>query len=236
MVSTLEEKKLVDNPTSKSNGDDNNEDSGHKPFSLLLWANFIACIVFGPMNFVLYKVMYSAYGDSRAFFVSQGVNLIYVLYGGVILYYCTLKGEITDEMRKIPHSKFIIMGFLDSLGGFLAAMGANGTSGTLQQLLNQTLIPMTMILSFFILGRKSTLLQVFAAGLIFIGAWVVIVSSSNGPDSSNFSFLSNFVSIHFVFSSQCTCTCVLQNHYVLLFFRSISHPTFQLGCLWYTRS
>ena len=112
-----------------------------------LVGSFILCLLVGPLNFVLYKVMYAAYGDSRAFFVSQGVNFLYVVYGGVILWYLSKKGEITAETRNISHKKFIVMGLLDCIGGFLGAMGANGTSGSLQQLLNQTLIPITMLLS-----------------------------------------------------------------------------------------
>jgi hypothetical protein len=45
-----------------------------------------------------------------------------VLYGGVILHLLESRGEITPEMRRIPHYKFLIMGSLDSLGGFFAAM------------------------------------------------------------------------------------------------------------------
>jgi drug/metabolite transporter (DMT)-like permease len=161
--------------------------------SVKLWVNFILCIAVGPLNFVMYKVMYSAYGDSRAFFVSQGVNLLYVIYGGAILFYLSWQGKITAETRSIPHYKFVIMGFLDCMGGFLGAMGANNTSGSLQQLLNQTLIPITMLLSWLILGRKSTVLQVIGALFILAGAWIVIVTSISGPIGSDFNIVSNIV-------------------------------------------
>ena len=52
----------------------------------------------------------------------QGVNFLYVLYGGAILWLLDARGEISPEMRQIPQYKFLIMGSLDSLGGFLAAM------------------------------------------------------------------------------------------------------------------
>jgi drug/metabolite transporter (DMT)-like permease len=144
-----------------------------------VYSNFIACLIVGPLNFVSYKVMYAAYGESRAFFVSQGVNFLYVLYGGIILHYLTKKGEITPEMQAIPHTKFIVMGFLDCLGGFLAAMGANRTPGSLQQLLNQTLIPIIMFLSWLFLGKTSTYLQLVGATVILFGACVVIIPSSS---------------------------------------------------------
>mgnify|MGYP003387236794 FL=1 len=54
--------------------------------------------------------------------VVQGVNFLYVVYGGIILRMLESRGEITPEMRQIPQYKFLVMGSLDSLGGFLAAM------------------------------------------------------------------------------------------------------------------
>ena len=111
---------------------------------LFLTLNFLGCLVVGPINFVVYKVMYDSFGQGRSFFVSQvsvkrcrsrgqliyvlisrllqGVNFLYVVYGGVILHLMTRRGEITPEMYEIPHYKFVIMGTLDALGGFLAAM------------------------------------------------------------------------------------------------------------------
>ena len=40
----------------------------------------------GTVNFVLLKVLYAAYGEAEAFFVSQGINVLYVLFGGVCVY------------------------------------------------------------------------------------------------------------------------------------------------------
>ena len=39
--------------------------------NLYLSLNFVACLIFGPVNFVVYKIMYDSYGEGRAFFVSQ---------------------------------------------------------------------------------------------------------------------------------------------------------------------
>lgn len=161
--------------------------------SFWLYSNFISCLIVGPLNFVSYKIMYSAYGEKHAFFVSQGVNFLYVLYGGIILQYLINKGEITNEMRSIPHFKFIVMGFLDCLGGFLAAMGANRTSGSLQQLINQTLIPITMFLSWIFLGKTSSYLQLIGASIILIGGCIVIVPTSSDPTAeyNSYDFISN---------------------------------------------
>jgi drug/metabolite transporter (DMT)-like permease len=171
--------------TQKPTGTDNSS-------QFWIYSNFISCLIVGPLNFVSYKVMYAAYGESRAFFVSQGVNFLYVLYGGIILHYLTKKGEITEEMRAIPHLKFIVMGFLDCLGGFLAAMGANRTPGSLQQLLNQTLIPIIMFMSWFFLGKTSTYLQLIGASVILFGACVVIFPSTSEDENGSRTLTSTY--------------------------------------------
>jgi hypothetical protein len=46
---------------------------------------------------------YNAFGADGAFFVSQGINALYVVYGGAVLYprmLCT--DHVTPEMRRLP--------------------------------------------------------------------------------------------------------------------------------------
>ena len=168
---------------------------------------FIGCLIVGPLNFVSYKVMYAAFGESRAFFVSQGVNFLYVVYGGIILHLLARRGENTIPVQHVPHIKFITMGFLDSVGGFLAAMGANRTSGSMQQLLNQTLIPITMLLSWIFLGKKSGSLQVVGAVLIFLGAWVVLIPSAHNSTSyDGFAIMSNI--LYFMSNLPIALSCI----------------------------
>lgn len=186
--------------------------------SVWIYSNFIGCLIVGPLNFVSYKVMYAAFGPSHAFFVSQGVNFLYVLYGGVILHFLTQKGEITKEMRAIPHTKFIVMGFLDCLGGFLAAMGANNTPGSLQQLLNQTLIPITMLFSYIFLGRSSTILQVFGSMLIVLGAWTAGGDDPDSPSSTNYTSFSSL--LYFLSNVPIAFSCI----YKEMGFRNLQVP------------
>ena len=114
-------------------------------FLLLVLLSMVVC---GAANFALYKSMFNAFGPANAYFVSQGVNLLYCVYGGVILAYKThCTPDITPAMRKVPQRKFALMGLLDSLGTFLTAMGAVFTPGVFQTLLNQSLIPATMLAS-----------------------------------------------------------------------------------------
>lgn len=127
--------------------------------------------------------MFVQYGDEEQYFVSQCVNFQYVIIGGVALLIIYRQGQITIEMIQIDHRKFIIMGFLDCFAGFLAACGAKYTNGGVQQLLNQSLIPLTMLASYIFLKKSSTYKQIIGSVIIFLGVFIVIlpniVSNSN---------------------------------------------------------
>jgi hypothetical protein len=46
---------------------------------------------------------FAAYGEEEAFFVSTGVNFLYILYGGLILYpRMILTDKVTPEMTRLP--------------------------------------------------------------------------------------------------------------------------------------
>ena len=138
----------------------------------------------GSVNFVLIKCLYAEFGEQQAFFVSQGINIIYVLYGGFIVYPRLLPGGVGEKvsaslglepiapaMRRPSHQqRFLAMGALDTLGTFLTAMGAVFTPGQLQPLLNQSLIPATMLTSFVFLGTRYSPGQLAAAALLVGGA------------------------------------------------------------------
>ena len=144
----------------------------------------VLLVLAGSVNFVLLKVVYSAYGEERAFFVSQGINLLYVCYGAVLVYPRLLgngRGQKVSkmlglddisqpEMRRMPQAKFLAMGVLDCFGTFFTAMGAVNTPGQYQPLLNQSLVPVTMVVSFIFLRARYTLKQTMGATLIISGA------------------------------------------------------------------
>mmetsp|Transcript_64185 Transcript_64185/g.139454 ORF Transcript_64185/g.139454 Transcript_64185/m.139454 type:complete len:431 (-) Transcript_64185:462-1754(-) len=131
----------------------------------------VTLIFLGCVNFLLLKELYTAYGDKNAFFVNQGVNLLYIIYGGVILYpRMCFTNVVTPEMKALSKHRFVVMGFLDALGTFFTAMGAAFTPGSMQPLLNQTLIPWIIIFSRLYLRKAYTRGELCGAGLIMIGA------------------------------------------------------------------
>ena len=98
-------------------------------------ALIIATLIFlGCVNFTMLKQMYTAYGGKYAFFVNQGVNLLYIVYGGAVLYpRMIFTNVVTPEMKKVPKTRFLIMGILDAFGTFFTAMGAAYTPGSFRQ-------------------------------------------------------------------------------------------------------
>lgn len=124
---------------------------------------------------MFFKILYISFGERYSFFVCQMINVVYVVEGAVALHY--VRDEITEEMRAIPHSKYVMMGLLDFVGGFMCSLGAFRTSGSKQQLFNQALIPCTMLCTYLFLGKRSSLLQVVGAAVVLLGAAVVIFPS-----------------------------------------------------------
>ena len=157
---------------------------------LELTAVMCLLLVSGSVNFVLLKVLFTAYGEANAFFVSQGINLLYVVYGGLVTYPRLLGGgvgsrisawmgmePITPAMRRSPQRRFIVMGLLDCFGTFFTAMGAVHTPGQLQPVLNQSLVPCTMVVSCVLLRSRYSWCHSLGAMLIVSGALVSLSPS-----------------------------------------------------------
>jgi len=128
-------------------------------------------ISLGCVNFVLLKELYTAYGDQYAFFVNQGVNFLYIVYGGAILYpRMCLTDSVTPTMKALSKKRCVVMGFLDARGTFFTALGAVYTPGSMQPLLNQTLIPWIILVSRLYLRKVYSSGELGGAGLIMFGA------------------------------------------------------------------
>jgi len=140
--------------------------------SLVRLSVIMALLIFlGSINFVLVKEMYAAYGDRYAFFANQGVNALYLFYGAlVVVPRMMFTKAITPEMRRSGQRRYIVMGILDALGTFFTAMGAVYTPGSMQPLLNQMLIPFTMVFSICFLDKIFGRYEASGALLIAAGA------------------------------------------------------------------
>jgi hypothetical protein len=143
--------------------------------SFTVWITLTLLVIFAATNNVLSKVTYDAYGQRYSYFVNQASNAAYLLVTGIVLAYKVLfTNEITPSMRSFPTKSLLAMGCLDAAASFLAAVGAVGTPGSWQMLLNQTLIPVTMALSALTLGHRYGKLSMAGAAIIVSGAVLAV--------------------------------------------------------------
>eukprot|EP00403_Amphidinium_massartii_P024349 CAMPEP_0178393422 /NCGR_PEP_ID=MMETSP0689_2-20121128/12177_1 /TAXON_ID=160604 /ORGANISM="Amphidinium massartii, Strain CS-259" /LENGTH=366 /DNA_ID=CAMNT_0020014009 /DNA_START=63 /DNA_END=1159 /DNA_ORIENTATION=+ len=142
-----------------------------------LFVVMVLLILCGGANFVLLKVTYTAYGDHRSFFVNQAINLLYIGYGGIALYpRMMFTKQITPEMYAFPKRHFVVMGALDGLATLFQCLGTAYTPGSLTLLLNQLLIPTTMMVSRLYLHERYGCQETSGAALIVLGACLSIIS------------------------------------------------------------
>ncbi|GMI07739.1 hypothetical protein TrVE_jg5007 [Triparma verrucosa] len=165
--------------------------------SVKLASLVFALLTVGMANTLSYKVCYAVYGEKYAYFVSNGINALYVVFGGCILYPRYCKNEIPKELLNQPQYKFVVMALLDAFGTFFSAMGSVHTPGYLQTILNQTLIPILMLVSFFALGTRFSISQVTGATLIVSGALISSFDSLLDSGSSQPLPLGSKISIFF---------------------------------------
>jgi drug/metabolite transporter (DMT)-like permease len=74
-----------------------------------------------------------------------------------------------------PIRKFAFFAFLDAAAAFLFSIGAPNTPATLQNIINQAVIPATMIVTMILLKVRYQLLKLGGAGVILIGAVIALI-------------------------------------------------------------
>ncbi|KAM9960271.1 hypothetical protein ACTFIW_009399 [Dictyostelium discoideum] len=149
-------------------------------------------IISGVINGVLLKKLMIKFVN-YSFFLSQLTNYGYLpIFLAAMWYkmYCT--SDVPKETRKFPQYKFVIMGLLDAINGFFVVIGGVSTSGPLQQLLNQAIIPFTMIASFIFLRERYSLFQLGGAVVILGGVVVSLIPSLVGGSSGGNILFYNF--------------------------------------------
>ncbi|XXQ29777.1 EamA domain-containing protein [Plasmodiophora brassicae] len=157
--------------------------------SWLLTLSTALLLVSSVGNSTFFKLMIDKF-HNYALFISQITSLVYIpVFGALVL----LSKDITPEMRAFPKSKFFVMGALDSMAGILMTFGGIMTSGSLQALLMQALIPTTLILSVIVLRTRYSRLQYCGAFIIVAGVCVVLVPQALQPSDTKNNFVFNII-------------------------------------------
>jgi hypothetical protein len=157
------------------------------PETLRILIYFFLLVLFGIANSVTGRYNQMKFGDRYAWFNNQFTTLSYCVLAQIITSYkYFFTNEITDEMKAFPVWKFFLFGVFDGLAGFLFSIGAPNTPATLQNIINQTIIPMTMVASFLILRARYGFGKIGGATIILAGAVVALIPLfTNSNKSSN---------------------------------------------------
>ncbi|KAN0035946.1 hypothetical protein ACTA71_005240 [Dictyostelium dimigraforme] len=149
-------------------------------------------ILSGVVNSLLLKKVMNVF-TNYGFFLNQLTNYGYVpIFGAIVLYKILFTNDIPKDTRSFPQWKFAIMGALDAVTGYFVVIGGIKTSGPLQQLLNQSVIPFTMLLSFIFLKERYSIIQLGGSFIIIGGVVVSLIPSLTGGNSSSNMLFYNF--------------------------------------------
>lgn len=161
-------------------------------------------ILLASANIILYKMTLNSFSSSRTnygFFVSQFSTFLYLgqaIIVSVSLLCIESKIEVKGNKKgfigafydifKVPQYIFFIMGFLDAGSSTLGTIAGAYCPGELQTLLNQSIIPITLVLSTYILNIRFKTFQIIGSFIILFGAGLAssgfLFSSKSSASSS----------------------------------------------------
>jgi hypothetical protein len=146
------------------------------PENLRICVYFVLLVIAGIANNISGRWNQLKFGDEYAFFNNQWTTLCYCLLAQLITtykYYFT--NDFTPEMKAFPKWKFALFGFFDGTAAFLFSIGAPNTPATLQNLINQLIIPATMVAAFFYLRARFPLGKIGGAVVIMGGVGIALI-------------------------------------------------------------
>ncbi|KAJ1433809.1 hypothetical protein B484DRAFT_447043 [Ochromonadaceae sp. CCMP2298] len=115
-------------------------------------------------------------------FLSMVLCLVYVpVCFAYIIPAMMFTNNITEEQVQIPKYKFAVMGAYDSLAGLLSTFAVNYiASASTVVLVQQSAIPISMLVSFLTLGSRYTNAQYLGASIVMGGIVLVLIPSFMG--------------------------------------------------------
>ncbi|KAK0576755.1 hypothetical protein LWI29_022802 [Acer saccharum] len=129
-------------------------------------------------NRVLYKLALVPM-KQYPFFLAQFTTFGYVVIYFSILFARYRMGIVTDEMIRLPKSRFMAIGFLEAIGLASGMASAAMLPGPSIPILNQTFLVWQLALSAFLLRRKYSLNQIAGCLLVATGVVIAVASGSN---------------------------------------------------------
>ncbi|XP_021743760.1 protein CLT2, chloroplastic-like [Chenopodium quinoa] len=145
--------------------------------SIVFWA--IVTAILAVSNRVFYKLALVPL-QNYPFFLAQFITFGYVAIYFAILFIRHRAGIVTDEMLAIPKSRFVLIGLLEALGLAGGMASAAMIPGPVIPILHQTFLVWQLCLSYIILGRRYSFMQIVGCLLVAAGVVVAVSSGSDG--------------------------------------------------------
>jgi len=127
-------------------------------------------IVSGVLTAVLFKLCVSKFGIPYVFFLTLITTVLTIAFTGLFV--------LTQPNRSLPqqfsYGALMLFGLAEALSVFLSFWGGVELLGQHQQVLNQSVIPLTMLLSYFILPQAKYRAQEWLSGFL-LGFSVILL-------------------------------------------------------------
>ena len=172
-------------------------------------------------NTVLFKITLNSFSSSRTnygFFVSQFSTFLYTFQALLVSLILMWRDPLSMSSLTVKNqSVYLYMGSLDAASATLGAIAGAYCPGGMQTILNQLIIPLTMIGAVLVLGTRFDRHQIWGSSFIIFGS--IVASSSyffnshtpSSSDASSSSFMSLSASITLYFFS--ILPCAMSNIY-----------------------
>eukprot|EP01137_Pigoraptor_chileana_P017424 Opistho-2@75475 len=133
---------------------------------------------------VLAKVMTNRL-ENYTYFLTQLLSLVYIpIMFGVVWYKQRNTNEITEAMLRYPKWKYFIMAIFDALAG-LAMVVLPHMSGPLVTLLQQSTVPVSLIMSVLILKKRYRWSHYLGAAVIIVGIILYLLPQLINPSKDD---------------------------------------------------
>jgi uncharacterized membrane protein len=155
------------------------EDERERSRGSILVISFLLMLIFQLGNRIFGKLeTYPMYNYPLFMNLMSTVLYIPICFAYVIPVATFFPHIISEEQLNIPKYKFLIMGTLDSIAGIMAGLSVNYiTNAAIIVLIQQSAIPISMVISKIALSANYSSAQYIGAGVVLVGIVVVLLPS-----------------------------------------------------------
>ena len=128
------------------------------------------------------------------FFLVQTACFMYILFTAFFLILECGRKRLRPRviLNREVNKRFLLMALLDCVANYFVIGGAAHTNLALQTLVPQGVIPVSMLLGYFILGSRFSIYQISGALSVLFGVIFTVFSSNHPPFWPTLLFVSNF--------------------------------------------